>query len=79
MWETWLYKTLMAFISIQILEVVFRSQIKKVFRKNNTNGVGFVKGTVNCLLISMIPVMRWVFVSLVVIAIFAGTFIDEEK
>lgn len=79
MWEIWLYKTLIAFISIQALKIVFKSQIKKAFKRCNTNGVGFVKGTINCLLVSMIPVMRWLFVLLFAMVIFASCFIDEEK
>lgn len=78
MWETWTYKTIVAFLSIQILQIVFKDHIKKVLKKTNANGVGFVKGTINSLLVSMIPFLRWIFVSLFVLVIIAGANIKEE-
>lgn len=78
MWETWIYKTIVAFLSIQILQIVFKDYIKKALKKTNTNGAGFVKGTINSLLVSMIPFLRWIFVSLFVLVIIAGANIKEE-
>lgn len=78
MWEAWAYKTIIAFLSIQILQIVFKNFIRKAFKKCNAKGVGFTKGTINSLLVSMIPFFRWVFVSLVVLVIFAGAFIEED-
>lgn len=79
MWETWLYKTLIAFLSIRILNIVFKNSITKAFKKTNKTGVGTIKATINSLLIAMIPVLRWIFVLLVFMVIFSATFIDEEK
>lgn len=79
MWEQWIYKTIIAFLSIQILQIVFKKHIVKAFKKCNTNGVGFIRGLCNSLLVSMIPFFRWVFVALIVIVVIAGASIEEEK
>lgn len=79
MWEEWIYKTVIAFLSIQALQIVFKEPIKYIFKKNNAKGVGFIRGTINSLLVSMIPFLRWVFVGLVVIVTFAGTYIKRQN
>ncbi len=78
MWEIWMYKTLMAFLSLQILQIVFGKYLKKLLKKYNAHGAGFIKGTINSLLVSMIPFFRWVFVSIIVIGIFMGASIQDE-
>lgn len=80
MWEQWIYKTIIAFLSITILKTLFKEQIVKAVKKYSKSEVnnGFIKATINTLLLSMIPFLRWVFMVFVLIAIFTGTMIDDE-
>lgn len=79
MWEEWIFKTVIAFLSIQILQIVFGKYIGYAFKKCNEKGVGHIKGTINALLVSMIPVLRWIFVSLIVIVIFSGIILMDNR
>lgn len=82
MWEIWLYKTIIAFISINALKIVFKDLIVKCFKKygkRNTEGVGFIKSQINTLLTAMIPVVRWIILILIIICIIVGNINLEEK
>lgn len=77
MWEEWIFKTIIAFLSIQILQIVFGKYIGYAFKKTNAHGSGF-KGFINSILVSMIPFLRWVFVGLMVIVIVSGIILMSE-
>lgn len=81
MWEEWIFKTVIAFLSIQILQIVFGKYIGYAFKNCNEKGVGHIKGTINALLVSMIPFLRWIFVGLIVIVIVDGIILinDDKK
>lgn len=76
----WLYKTAIAFISMNALKIVFKDYIYrciKKYGKDKNYGVGFIRSQINTLLIAMIPIVRWIMVILVIICIIAGIAIDD--
>lgn len=82
MWETWVYKTIIAFISMNALKIVFKVLIVKCFKKygkRNKKSVGFIKSQINTLLTAMIPFVRWIMLILIIICIIAGSINLEEK
>lgn len=81
MWEEWVYKTIISFISFQILSFVFKDYIKLAithYQKNDSKKPGKIKGTLNCLLTCMIPIVRWIIVIFVIILIITGIREDNE-
>lgn len=82
MWEIWLYKTIIAFISMNALKIVFKDFIHRYIKKHSKDknyGVGFIRSQINTLLTAMIPVVRWIMVILVIICIIGGTTIDGKN
>lgn len=77
MWESWLYKTIIAFISIQALGFVF-GDFLKVWNKKDVKQIGKIRTMVNGLLVSMIPFARWVFVGLVLFIILLTPLCKEQ-
>lgn len=79
--EQWLYKTIITFASMEILKFVFKDFIKKAiikYRSKNSKSVSFVRGTINTLLLAMIPIIRWVMIVFEIITIWVGVAINEE-
>lgn len=83
MFEQWLYKTIIAFISVNALKIVFKDLIYKCIKnyskKEEKYGVGFIKSQINTLLTAMIPIVRWIMVVLIIICIIGGTIEPKEK
>ena len=65
--ESYLYKTIISFISLKAIIIMFREQWLKFNPKRN----GFIKRNFNTLLPCLVPIFRWVWVSMVLLASFA--------
>lgn len=77
----WLYKTAIAFISMNALKIVFKDYIRRCIKrygKDKNHGVGFIRSQINTILTAMIPIVRWIMVILLIICIIAGTNIDGK-
>ena len=65
--ETYLYKTLISFISLKAIITMFKKQWLQLNPKKN----GFIKRNFNALLPCLVPVFRWIWIILILILSFA--------
>lgn len=79
MWEMWLYKTIMAFMSIQAIQLAFGEYIIALLKNQNKKPIGTPKALLNCALLSMIPVIRWLLVAIMIIGVGMGMIIKERE
>ncbi len=77
--EQWLFKTIMAFISIQIIQLVFGKYLAILLKRQNAKSIGTFKALLNSLLLSMLPVLRWLFVGIEVIGVFLGMYYEDKE
>ncbi len=77
--EQWLFKTIMAFISIQIIQLVFRKYLVILLKSKNKKPTGTFKALLNSLLLSMLPVLRWFFVGILIFGVFLGMYYEDKE
>lgn len=60
----WIYKTLIAFISVRILKFVF-NDLLEIYKFDNSKSISKLRAIINTILLSMIPCIRWIMVVMV--------------
>lgn len=76
--EIYIYKTLISFVSLKVLIIFFKDNWLKLNPKRN----GFIKRNINTLLPCLVPVFRWIWVSLFIIlsfCLFSDKFVEKCK
>ena len=70
--EQWIYKTIIAFLSIQIIQIVFGKYLVILMKSRNAKPIGTFRALLNSILLSMLPVLRWFFVGVLLLGAFMG-------
>lgn len=79
MWQEWLYKTIIAFISINGLEFVFAPFLKVWDKKEDgIKKTTKIRAFINSLIVSMIPFIRWLFVGMILFLVIMAPIYKEE-
>ncbi len=69
----------MAFVSIQIIQLVFGKYLVILLKSKNKKPIGTFKALLNSLLLSMLPVLRWFFVGILIFGVFLGMYYEDEE
>lgn len=70
--EQWVFRTIIAFISIQVINFVFSKYLKIFLKSKNQKPVGTFRAILNSILLSMIPIVRWIMVLILIIGVLLG-------